>query len=198
MSWVYFQDVAEVEAKLGFILSILVIRFILPILVINAVLWKPSLKSCSKTEFCGKQILSECKVEMGQQTSRRSSSNLKMQNPGLKMQNGVELRNWFYLHLLQRRLTLRGKHTLKEDSSILSSCSHYRNICEANKELLKGRTTWGWRGCLVLINGRLEACEISPVQLFIFMISLTPLYNMSMCQEVSAWIWKFGTQITPS
>ena len=81
------------------------------------------------------------RVEMGLQTRRRSSSNLKMQNPGLKMQNGVELRNWFYLHLLQRRLTLRGKHTLKEDSSILSSCSHYRNICEANKELLKGRTT---------------------------------------------------------
>ena len=39
-------------------------------------------------------------VEMGQQTSRRSSSNFKMQNPGLKMQNGVERRNWFYLHLL--------------------------------------------------------------------------------------------------
>ena len=105
---------------------------------------KPYLKSGSKTEFWGKQIVSECKVEVGQQTCRRSSSNLKMQNPALKMQNGVELRNWFYLHLL-RRLTLSGKHTLKEDSSILNSCSH-RNIFEANKEPLKTRTTWEWRG----------------------------------------------------
>ena len=69
---------------------------------------KPSLNSGSK--FCGKQIVSECQVvEMGRQTSRRSSSNLKMQNPGLKMQNGVERRNWFYLHLL--RVTLRAGKT---------------------------------------------------------------------------------------
>lgn len=155
------------------------------------------LKSGSKTEFWGKQIVSECKVEVGQQTSRRSSSNLKMQNPALKMQNGVELRNWFYLHLL-RHLTLSGKHTLKEDSRILNSCSHYRNIWEANKEVLRGKQCEDEGGCLVLINERLEAWEISPVQLFIFMISLTRLYNMSMCQEISAWICKFGTQITPS
>ena len=145
----------------------------LPILIINAAyqsrVWIPA----RKQNFVENKFQVKFQVEMGQQTSRRSSSNLKMQNPALKMQNGVELRNWFYLHLL-RRLTLSGKHTLKEDSSILNSCSHHQNICEANKEVLKGKQREDEGGCLVLINERLEAWEISPVQLFIFMISPRP------------------------
>ena len=149
------------------------------ILVINAAFQNQSLSSCLKGEFCGKQIPSKCKVEMGRAVGPVPILKCKIR----VWKNGVATELVLFT---SPHLTLRGKHTLKKDSILLNNCWHKwykihkistqfsggfqhtaeqlftpRNIFEANKELLKQEAAEDEERCLVLINGRLEVWEIS-------------------------------------